>query len=248
MIRERNSKITIALLFITLLFVSVNVYAENRLKCGIKCGANFSSYIAPDNTEHYLSVGSAGSSCSPTVIYAASVSFRFNKFLTLQTEILNVRRKYNVKYENLVHGSGDYYLQSSTWDGFQEISYLEFSFIIKSLLLLSGKEVCRPYVGMYNANLLDRKYEYDFSYLIVNNEGEVTESYEKIIKDKLADVKETDNGFILGAEFSLSKILKPLFLDVRLTMSINKINEDTLPGSIRNFSVICFLGITYWGI
>jgi len=195
-----------------------------------------------------LSVGSAGSSCSPTVTYAASVSFRFHKYFTLQTEVLNVRRKYNVKYENLVHGSGDYYLQSSTWDGFQEISYLEFSFIIKSLLLLSGKEVCRPYIGMYNANLLDRKYEYDFSYLVENNEGEVTESYDKIIKDKLADVKETDNGFILGAEFSLSKILKPLFLDVRLTMSINKINEDTLPRSVRNFSVICFLGITYWGI
>ena len=246
MIRER--KIIFVLLFFTLLFVSINVYAENKLKCGIKCGINFSSYIAPNNSEHYLSVGSAGSRCSPTVIYAASVSFRFNKFPTLQTEILNVRRKYNVKYENLVHGSGDYYSQSSTWDGFQEITYLEFSFIVKTMLLVSGKEVCKPYIGMYQANLLERKYKYDFAYVAKNSEGEVTESYEKTIKDQLADVKEIDNGFILGSEFSLSKILKPLFLDVRLTMSMDKINENTLPGSVKNFSVICFLGITYWGI
>ena len=248
MIRERNNKITIFLLLFILLFTYIDAYAEKKLRFGIKCGINLSSYIAPDNTEHYLSVGSAGSRYSPTVIYAASVSFRFNKFLTLQTELLNVRRKYNVKYENLVHGSGDYYSQSSTWDGFQEIVYIEIPLIIKTTLLLSGKEVCRPYVGMYHANLLDRKYEYDFSYIASNSEGEETESYEKTIKDKLADVKETDNGFIIGTEFSLSKILKSLFLDVRLTMSMNKINENTLPGSVRNFSFMCLFCVTYWGI
>ncbi len=248
MIRERNIKFSIVLLLFIPLLTCIDAYADKKLRCGIKCGINLSSYIAPDNTEHYLSVGSAGSSYSPTAIYAASVSFRFNKFLTLQTEILNVRRKYNVKYENLVQGSGDYYSQSSTWDGFQEIAYLEFSFIVKTMLLVSGKEVCKPYIGMYQANLLERKYKYDFAYVAKNSEGEVTESYEKTIKDQLADVKEIDNGFILGSEFSLSKILKPLFLDVRLTMSMDKINENTLPGSVKNFSVICFLGITYWGI
>jgi len=163
----------------------------------------------------------------------------------LQTEFLYSHRKYHVEYENQVYGSGDYYSQCSKWNGFQEITYFEFPFLIKSTLILFQKEICKPYAGIYYAVLHDKKYEYDFSYVAKNNEGEITDSYEKTIKGLLSDVKDNDVGIVLGTEVNLSKLFKPLFIDTRFSMSLDKINESTIPGSVKNLTFLCTFGLKF---
>ena len=220
-----------------------NIYAGKKFKGGFKGGINLSSFITQNSTKHYWAAGSAGSTLEPSFVTGCFISYSFNKYIIIQVELLYTKRKYHVEYENHVYGSGDYYSQLSKWDGFQKLVYLEFPFIIKSTLVLSQKEICKPYVGICHSTLLEKKYEYDFSYTAKNSEGEITEMYERTIEDVLSDVKPSDLGLIIGAEVSLSRILEPLFIDIRFTVSLDKINENTLPGSVRNLTFICLFGI-----
>jgi len=162
MIRERNFSKKTTLLFIFLMVFCFNIHAGEKFKGGFKGGINLSSYISNNSTEHYWEVGSSGFGLSPSYTCGILISFRFNKYLTLQTEFLYSSRKYHVVYENQVYGSGDYYSQQSKWDGFQEFVYFEFPFLIKSTLILFQKEICKPYAGIYYAVLNDKKFEYDF--------------------------------------------------------------------------------------
>ncbi len=245
MIRERNFSKKTTLLFIFLMVFCFNIHAGEKFKGGFKGGINLSSYISKNSIEHYWAVGSAGSSMSSSFTCGALISYSFNKYLTLQTELLYSQKKCHVEYENQVHGSGDYYFQCSKWDGFQELVYFEFPFLIKSTLILFQKEICKPYAGIYYSTLLDKKYEYDFSYVAKNIEGEITDSYKRKIIGQLSDVKNNDVGIILGAEINLSKMFKPLFLDTRLSISLDKVNESTIPGSVKNLTLLCSIGMKF---
>jgi len=245
MIWERNIRKEIIVLFIFLMVFCFNISAGEKFKGGFKGGINLSSYISKNSTEHYWAVGSSGNSISPSFTFGALISYSFNKYLTFQMEFLHTQRKYHVEYDNQVYGSGDYYSQYSKWDGFQELIYFEFPFLIKSTLTLFQKEICNPYVGIYYAVLHDKKFEYDYSYVAKNNEGEITESYDRKIKGQLSGVNNNDAGIILGAEFKLSETIKPLFFDTRFSMSLKKINDNTIPGSIKNITFLCSLGMKF---
>lgn len=242
MIRERKRVVTVISLLFFIFILSFHNYAGEFQK-GIMCGLNFPSYILKDSYYHYLSVGSAGSSTSPSFICGIVFSYIVHDLISFNTDLLYAVRRYNVKYENHVYGSGDYYSQLSKWDGFQELHYLEIPFYLRTTLSLFGKEICKPYAGLYYARLLSRLYEYSFSYEASNADGEITERYEKKVDDKLQYVKKEDAGFLIGVQVSLSTIYKPVYLDIRVTKSVNKINEKSVTGEVSNLSAICFIGI-----
>jgi len=239
----KNKMVT--LITLTLLFTCNNICAQKKLEVGFKGGVNLSSFITDNSTKHYWSIGSAGSCFKPSIVTGGFISYRLIDYLSIQMELLYIQKSYHVEYENHVYGSGDYYSQLSKWDGFQELIYFECTFLIKSKLVLFQKELCKPYAGIYYAVLHDKKYEYDFSYVAKNIDGEITDAYERSIKGLLSNVKNNDFGIILGAEIDLSKLLRPLFIDTRLSMSLDKINENTLSGSVKNLTFFSAIGLKF---
>ncbi len=232
--------ILVALLLILITAFNFRINADQFFQFGLKGGVNFSSFIGEGGSTAYWETGSCDNAFKTgfTVGLYHIHSLKRSRFL--QIELLYSIYGAKTSFKSISYGSGENYKMTNSWNGNQNLSYIELPVMMKFIDIPRLPFHSLSYIGLSPCILINAKAKYDFKFISEDESGNITDEYNEkgVSYDIFHSVKPFNVMLIAG--LAIQKV--GIFLDIRYSLTLIPIDKH---GKVLNHALSITMGVPF---